>query len=163
MRAGAAIGGALLAVLTLALLANAAYAQEEGKEVDMTLSPRTVTPGEEVQITAECGTSEATAASLVFDDQTLRSSANSRTVEGRARVDADAQPGTYVVDVFCANGDFGKAELVVVEDTGSQTGDGSSLGGGRGTVPTAVGAALLTAAAVGLAVFGWRRRASSHS
>jgi outer membrane usher protein FimD/PapC len=162
MRAGTAIGG-LLTVLTLAAPANVAYAQEQqGKEVSMTLSPRTASPGEEVRITAECATSEATAAALVFDDQTLRKPENSTMVEGTVRVDANAQPGTYVVDVFCANGDFGKADLTVVNNTGSQTGDGASLRG-RSTVLTAAGAALLTAAAVGLGAFGRRRRTRSGS
>jgi hypothetical protein len=155
MGAGAAIGGALLTVLALALPGSVAHAQE-GKEIEMTLSPRTVTPGDEVRITAECGTSLATAASLAFDDQTLQST-DSTMVEGEARVDPDTPPGTYVVDVFCSNGDFGEADLVVVSDTGSQTGDGSSLGG-RSTALTATGAVLLTVAAAGLGVLGWRRR-----
>ena len=69
MAARAAIGGALLAVLTVALPASVAHAQER-TEITMTLSPGTVTPGDTVRITAECGPSEATATSLAFPDQT---------------------------------------------------------------------------------------------
>src|SRR4030095_10960126 len=142
----AAVGAALLALLTLALPASGAHAQER-KEIKMTLSPGTVTPADPVRITAECGTSEATATSLAFPDQTLTSS-TSGTVEGEATVDPDTPPGTYAVNVQCTNENFGEAKLVVVNDTGVQTGDGSSLDR-RSAALTAIGAGLLTNAAAG--------------
>lgn len=160
LRAAAAVGGALLAVLTLALPANVAHAQER-TEIKMTLSPGTVTPGDTVRITAECGTSEATATSLAFPDQTLTSS-TSGTVEGEATVDPDTPPGTYAVNVQCTNENFGEAQLVVVKNTGVQTGDGSSLDR-RSAALTAIGAGLLTVAAVGLGALAWRRRRPTRS
>ena len=160
MGAGAALGGALLALLTLALPASIAHAQER-KEIKMTLSPGTVTPGEKVRITAECGTSEATATSLAFPDQTLTSS-TSGMVEGEATVDPDTPPGTYAVNVQCTNENFGESELVVVHNTGVQTGDGSSVGR-RSSALTATGIVLVTVAAVSLGALAWRRRARTGS
>jgi hypothetical protein len=160
MAARAAVGGGLLAVLILALPANVAHAQER-KEIKMTLSPGTVTPADTVRITAECGTSEATATSLAFPDQTLRSS-TSGMVEGEATVDPDTPPGTYAVNVQCTNENFGEAQLVVVKNTGVQTGDGSSLDR-RSAARTAIGAGLLTVAAVGLGALAWRRRRPTRS
>jgi hypothetical protein len=160
MAARAAIGGALLAVLTVALPASVAHAQER-TEITMTLSPGTVTPGDTVRITAECGTSEATATSLAFPDQTLKSS-TSGMVEGEATVAPDTPPGTYAVNVQCTNENFGEAKLVVVNDTGVQTGDGSSLDR-RSAALTAIGAGLLTMAAVGLGALAWRRRRPTRS
>lgn len=160
IRAGAAIGGALLAVLILAPSGSVAHAQER-QEIKMTLSPGTVTPGDKVHVTAECGTSEATATSLAFPDQTLRSS-TSGTVEGDATVDPDTPPGTYAVNVQCTNQNFGETKLVVVNNTGVQTGDGSSLDG-RNVVLTATGVGLLTVAAIALVALARRRRAPTRS
>jgi hypothetical protein len=161
LRVAAAIGGALLAALTLAAPASVAHAQER-KEIKMTLSPSTVTPGDQVRITAECGTSEATATSLAFPDQALKSS-TSGMVEGEATVNPDTPPGTYAVNVQCTNENFGESKLVVVNDnTGVQTGDGSSLGG-RSAALTATGAGLLTVAAIGLGTLAWRRRGTRRS
>jgi hypothetical protein len=156
--AHAAIGGALLAVLALA--PGAAHAQER-TQIKMTLSPSTVTPGDKVRITAECGTSEATATSLAFPDQTLKST-TSGTVEGEATVDPDTPPGTYAVNVQCTNENFGESKLVVVHNTGVQTGDGSSLRG-RSAALTATGVGLLMVAAIGLGALAWRRRAPTRS
>lgn len=158
--AGAAVGGALLAVFTLALPATITHAQER-TEIKMTLSPSTATPGETVRITAECGTSEATATSLAFPDQTLTSS-TSGMVEGEATVDPDTPPGTYAVNVQCTNENFGESKLVVVQNTGVQTGDGSSLGR-RSTALTVTGIVLVTVAAASLGALAWRRRAASRS
>ena len=158
--AHAAIGGALLAVLALAPPASVAHAQER-TQIKMTLSPSTVTPGDTVRITAECGTSEATATSLAFPDQTLKSS-GSGMVEGEATVDADTPPGTYTVNVQCTNENFGESKLVVVHNTGVQTGDGSSLRG-RSAALTATGVGLLMVAAIGLGALAWRRRRPSRS
>jgi hypothetical protein len=141
--------------------ASVAHAQER-KEIKMTLSPSTVTRGDTVRITAECGTSEATATSLAFPDQTLKSS-TSGTVEGEATVDPDTPPGTYTVNVQCTNENFGESKLVVVNaNTGVQTGDGSSLRG-RSTALTATGVGLLTAAAIGLGALAWRRKAATRT
>jgi hypothetical protein len=164
MGAGVAIGGSLLGVLTVASAGSIANAQERNK-IDMTVSPRTVTPGAQVRITAECGTSQATASSLAFtdqtNDQTLKAS-DSGPVEGEATVDPGTLPGTYAVDVLCENSsNFGEAELAVVQDKGTQAGDGSSLGG-QSAALTATGAGLLTAAAVCLAALA-RRRAPPRS
>jgi len=156
----AAIGGALLAMLALALPASIAHAQER-TEIKMTLSPGTVTAGEKVHITAECGTSEATATSLAFPDQTLKSS-TSGNVEGEATVDPDTPAGTYAVNVQCTNENFGESELVVVRNTGVQTGDGSSLGR-RSTALTVAGILLMTAAALSLGALVWRHRAPTRS
>jgi hypothetical protein len=136
-----------------------AHAQE-GNKVKVTLSPSTVTPGAKVHITAECDTSQATATSLAFPNKTLTSS-SSGMVEGEATVGPDTSPNTYRVTVHC-NEDLGERELVVVSDTGSHTGDGSSLRG-RSVALTASGVGLLTVAGVGLGVFAWRRRAPTRS
>jgi hypothetical protein len=160
LAAHAAIGGALVAVLALIPPASVAHAQER-TQIKMTLSPSTVTPGDTVRITAECGTSEATATSLAFPDQTLKSS-GSGMVEGDATVDADTPPGTYTVNVQCTNENFGESKLVVVHNTGVQTGDGSSLRG-RSAALTATGVGLLMVAAIGLGAFAWRRRRPSRS
>jgi hypothetical protein len=160
LAAHAAIGGALVAVLALTPPASVAHAQER-TQIKMTLSPSTVTPGDTVRITAECGTSEATATSLAFPDQTLKSS-GSGMVEGDATVDADTPPGTYTVNVQCTNENFGESKLVVVHNTGVQTGDGSSLRG-RSAALTATGVGLLMVAAIGLGAFAWRRRRPSRS
>ena len=124
--ARAAVGGALLALLTLALPANVAHAQERN-QIDTTVSPKTVTAGAMVHITAQCGTSQATATSRAFPDQTLKSSTGG-TVEGDVAVDPGTPVGTWPVSVLCTNSsNFGEAELTVVDNTGVQTGDGSSL------------------------------------
>jgi hypothetical protein len=147
--------------LLLVSPASVAHAQER-TEIKMTLSPSTVTRGDKVRITAECGTSEATATSLAFPDQTLKSS-TSGTVEGEATVDPDTPPGTYTVNVQCTNENFGESKLVVVNaNTGVQTGDGSSLRG-RSTALTATGVGLLTVAAIGLGALAWRRRAATRT
>jgi hypothetical protein len=76
------------------------------------------------------------------------------------RIPPTVRPGTYDVDMACANGDIGSARIDVSSHGGTRTGD--STGAGAGLTTTVVGGGAVALAAVfGAILLGKRQNLDS--
>src|SRR5262245_6565534 len=104
------------------------------------VSPRTISPGTNVRITASCGdgSSSATVTSIAFGTLTMLPEGTLMT--GTAFVPPSAAPGTISVDLTCRNGSTATTTLTIVGSNavpstatmGPHTGGGFLATGGRG-------------------------------
>ncbi|MER6626990.1 hypothetical protein ABT301_01915 [Streptomyces sp. NPDC000987] len=162
---------AVLAAAVVAL-APAAYAQDGGVSV----SPSSPAPGGDVALRVSgCASRTATAHSAAFVAQARLAGAGG-TLAGETRVRSSIGPGTYDVEIACADADVKGRITVAAASSGRPTGPASPVapvpagGGGTasvaatdarpvgpGTVHAVTGLVLACAAAAAVAVLGTRR------
>lgn len=150
--------------LAFATAGPGAHGAQAGDFSDLEVHPSPASPGTKVTVkTAACGKDGhgvADARSLGAREFKLWPGTDSEITVGRFTVPEDTGPGTYGIEVRCENGKEATGDLEARhrEPSGHvRTGVGGSVG--PDTTQIAVGAAVLTAAAVGGTLL-LRRRAS---